>query len=224
MHRARSLAGALPLLVAGMVTPALGGPWSEAERDEGVVVETRAEPNSDVDRVRGRVILTYTTDQVAAVLTDVAHHHTFMPKMERADVLERSVRPDGRVVQLIHQLTALPVINNRDVVLHTETWSEQTPDGRVWHSTFHALRDAGPPLQDGWVRITRLSGAWTLSPIANGQGTAFSYECHAEVGGNVPDFMAESGQVGTVIEMLKGLRARCRAVYRGGARAQTPSQ
>ena len=131
-------------------------------------------------------------------------------------MLKQKKLANGRIKQLLHRVNALPVLKDRDVVLEAVTWSHPQPPAPTWRSIFKALSDAGPAAHSDRARIRKLSGSWKIVPTQDGKGSVVTYLCHTEVGGTVPDFVAELGQVGAIHDMLKNLRKRCGKLY--GAR------
>ena len=204
----------VPLLLPGLVRAGAG--WRERKTGDGVAVHSREMPGSAVERIRGIVRLAYTTDEVARVMTDLPNQKFFVPHMKSIRVLKQKRLANGRIKQLLHQVNALPVLKDRDVVLEAVTWSKPQPPAPTWRSTFKAVSNAGPVAHSDRVRIRKLSGSWKIVPTRNGKGSVLTYICHTEVGGAAPDFVAELGQVGAIHDMLKNLRARCRKLY--GAR------
>ena len=66
---------------------------------------------------------------------DIPNQKTFVPHMKSIKVLKEEKLPNGRVKQLIHQVNAVPVISDRDVVISAQTWSEPRDKGALWRST-----------------------------------------------------------------------------------------
>ena len=192
---------------------ALAGGWEEREKGGGATVYSQEKSGSGVDTIKGIIQLPYTTDEVAKIMTDIPNQKTFVPHMKSIKVIKEETLANGRVKQLLHQVNAVPVISDRDVVISAQTWSEPRDKGAVWRSTFEAVTKVGPKVNPDIVRITKMKGQWTVKPTKDGKGSIVVYVFHAEVGGNVPDFVAESGQVDTVFEMLKNISARCRKLY-----------
>ena len=70
----------------------------------------------------------------------------------------------------------------------------------------------GPLL--GMVRIAHLKGNWRLAPAPDEKGSILTYMNHAELGGLLPNFIVDSVRIKNMVKLLKGLRQRCKAVYR----------
>ncbi len=209
------IAAVLCVLGLGGVAAA-GDKWEERDKGGGATIFSKDKAGSDVDVIKGVIQLPYTTAEVARILTSNDPRDTFIPDMKHFKILKEEKLPTGRLVQFIHQISAVPVISDREVIVRAETWSEPGDKGDTWHSTFKATLQNAPPPNADIVRIVQLEGAWVLKPTGDGKGSVFTYTAHAEVGGNVPDFMAESGQIDNLLQMLKNLRALC--VKHHGAR------
>lgn len=217
MHRPHSPGRALVALVILSCLCAVahaGEQWELAERDGAATVHTLDIDTSDVDVMRGQLVLPYSSEEVARIVKDMNELKNYVPSLKVLKVLSEEKGADGAMIHHIYQLSYVPAFDDRDVVLKSRTWSESTPDGAVWRSTFESVSGVGPTSPDGVVRMASLKGGWEVRPTS--KGTVFTYTCHAEVGGNLPDFLVSSGQVGATMDILKGLRARLKAVY--GAR------
>jgi hypothetical protein len=214
MMMKRKFVGALVFSVAALAAGAVSAAgWEEREKGGGAVVYSQEKAGSGVDTVKGIIQLPYTTDEVAKVMTDIPNQKSFVPHMKSIKILKEEKLSNGRVKQLLHQVNAVPVISDRDVVISAQTWSEARGQGSMWRSTFEAITNDGPKVNPDMVRITKMKGHWTIKPTKDGKGSIVVYVFHAEVGGSVPDFVAESGQVDTVFDMLKNLKTRCRNLY-----------
>lgn len=62
------------------------------------------------------------------------------------------------------------------------------------------------PVVDGWVRVSRVDGYWTLRPRADGLVEVL-YQAHTEPGGSVPSWLANSFVVDAPFETLRAYRA-----------------
>lgn len=201
--------GVVVCLVA-LATPATAQDWEEESSGPGWKIHSKEMKDSGVAMLRGTMTLPYTVEEVAAVLTDIEKHDTFMPGLKKVKILSEEKNKKGHHIQYVYQVSSVPVINDRDAVLYTETWSETNKAGAVtWKSKFHAVHDRGPKPTDDMVRIQRLSGRWTISPTKSGKAR-FVYYCHAEGGGSVPDFLVQNGQVSFLEGVLSGLKKRTR--------------
>ncbi len=190
-----------------------GSTWKERKSGGGVAIYSRDKAGSGVATIKGIIRLPYSSDQVAKVMTDLPNQKYFVPHMKSIRVLKQEKLTGGRIKQLLHQVNALPVLKDRDVVIAAETWSKPQRAGKVWRSIFKAVTNAGPAADADTVRIRRMNGSWKIAPAREGKGSVVTYVSHTEVGGSVPDFVAELGQVGAIFDLLKNLRVRCWKVY-----------
>jgi hypothetical protein len=129
--------------------------------------------------------------------------------MKSIRVIESSVDSNGAVLQLLHQVNALPVIDDRDVVLDTKTWRSEKNGKVSWQSTFKAVTNRGPQPIDGMVRIPVMTGAWGVSPGPRPDTCKVTYITHVEVGGLIPDTLAEHAQLSALSDLLEALRKHC---------------
>lgn len=192
------------------------GGWSKEDSGQDMTLYSRDMADSGIDTLKIEATLAYSPDEVAGILNDISQLGTYMPAIKSTRIVSEKKRADGHVIYVLYQVNNVPVVTDRDVVLLTDTWSVGEGASKVWHSTFKAVSDRGPKATDDYVRITRLNGGWTLTPMEGGKSSRFVYTMHAEVGGNVPDFMVQNGQEDSLMEMVSGLKKRCAKIY--GAR------
>jgi hypothetical protein len=86
-------------------------------------------------------------------------------------------------------------------------WVKEGKKGEVWHVKFQRQKQSGEA-KDGVTRIEKLDGGWTISPHPSGKGSRIVYRCHAEIGGNVPDFVVNAGQGDNLLEMFAAARTQ----------------
>jgi len=183
--------------------------WELRDSDGSVKIYSKVKQGSGIPTLKGTVTIPLSSDSVGQVLTDLKNHYRFVPHMKSIKVIEESVDAQGVVFQLLHQINALPVIDDRDVVLDTKTWRSET-DGKVsWQSTFKAVANRGPKPTEDMVRIPSMTGAWGVSPGTRPDTCKVTYITHVEVGGLVPDTLAEHAQVSALAELLEALRSHC---------------
>ncbi len=202
-----SIAAAAVVLLTATVAMAAG--WEKADSEDGVNLYTKDLPNSGIDALKADMTLPYTTDQVAELLTDLKEIRNYSPAVKATKLLNEKTLDNGHHVMLTHQVTHIPAFDDRDVVLRSETWSEKTDKGTVWKSTFKSVTGVGPAEDPDMVRMPALDGAWTLTPTKNGTATRFVYIMHTEIGGNLPDFLVQSGQNDALLDMMIRIGKRC---------------
>ena len=179
--------------------------WEHRDSSGGVHLYSKPHKDSGVPKIKGTVIIPRSPDHVGKILTDLKNHHRFVPHMKSIKVLEQTVDADGTVIQLLHQVNDLPVISNRDVVLVSETDRITKNEKIFWQSTFKAVTDRGPKPSEDMVRIERMTGAWGVSPGPRRGTSKVTYITHVEVGGLIPDKLAEHAQISALQDLLKAL-------------------
>lgn len=204
------------IAVAITAQPAISfaqGGWKQETVERGITVSRRPFKNSDIDIFKATTVLPYTTDQVIQVLSDIDSYKDYMPNTAESLLLDRTER-SGREIITLYQRLDLPTVNDRDFIVSSETWSEDTPKGRIWRIKFaSATSPKAPKPRDGVVRVNTVSGSWTLTPTRDNTATQLTVTRHIELGGNIPDFMVHSGIQDALVETLVSLNKRCRTVY-----------
>ena len=141
--------------------------WIERERSPDIIIYTQDLPDSDVDLIKGTVRLKHSPQKVAAILMSAKRQTEFVPHNKGIHLLKWRRLPNGRIEQLIHQKSSVPVLSDRDVILKTLTWSEKNHHGETWRSSFVSVKNEGPKPEDGFVRLSILRKAavrnWSIT-------------------------------------------------------------
>jgi len=100
----------------------------------------------------------------------------------------------------------MSLVKDRDVALRSN-WGFDEKRG-VYRDEWRTANEEAPPLPDGVVRMTKSEGFWELTPVDAGH-TRVVYESHADPGGRVPSWIANSilgdqviGQIATLRRIL----------------------
>lgn len=99
---------------------------------------------------------------------------------------ELASAPDERVV---YDQFESAVVSNRDYAITVRR--TRGPDG-VCRIRYWATNEKAPPVPDGTVRIERLWGSWTFTPV-DGQ-TRLVYTQFSDPAGSIPAFLANGAQ------------------------------
>lgn len=92
-----------------------------------------------------------------------------------------------------YNVVELPVLDPRDYLLMSTVEEELSPDGSgTYRTRWESAKPPGAPgPRKGFVRITRNEGAWTLTPVQDGQRTLVRYQIRRLTpGGIVPAWAA----------------------------------
>jgi hypothetical protein len=77
------------------------------------------------------------------------------------------------------------------------------PDGRL-ESRFGRTDEGCPPEHRGLVRMTRVEGRWTLTPLPDGS-TDVEYQAVTDPAGSVPVWMVNRAAGGSIRDMFRTL-------------------
>ncbi len=177
----------LPLVVAGGFTHVGGAAGVDVYRRlASPVIDLRAE--GDIDAPPSRV---------RQVLLDYANASRLTSHVAESRVLSAGAR-ELRVYQRLR----LPVIADRDVVLHA-TWGQR---GELSWIRFCVDDSGAPAAPKGVVRLATLSGGWDLRPIDGGRATRAVYRLQIDLGGAVPRWMVSGGAAKDLPKLFEGVR------------------
>lgn len=166
-------------------------------------------PTSDLIRIGAEGRLPAPPSEVQKVLLDFPRHADVLERVAVCRILSR-----GPNELSLYQRLELPVVSDRDFTLRV-TWGEAP--ARRW-IRYRAVR-AGPPAEDGVVRVTRNHGGWDLLPIEGGRATWARYQSNLDLAGSLPVWMTKSGAVD---ELPSLFRAMCRLLPSPYARECAP--
>jgi len=193
------------LLTAGSAAPALvavlpGPEWTEANRTAEFVIFYRDDEKLQARQIQAVTEIDATPERVFAVLTDYEHLTEYMPFTKENTVLER--RGEGDLI--IYQYLSLPVVSDRDYVMHTT--HSRGPAGEL-RVTWDAIPGVRPP-RDGVVRVLLNRGGWVLEPLADGKRTRATYRLVTSPGGSIPRFAANLSNTRAVPALVDAVRRR----------------
>ena len=198
----------VPIVAVAMLVPDLAnaGDWETDYRSKELRVQTRTIEGSGIEEIRGYFDVAWTPKQTAEVIFSTKAQKRYLVGVKEVKVLGEVTTGSGKQVKTVYQRMEYPAIDDREVVLKFTMSSKESKAGPVWTIRFSRV-NAKLPERDGVVRIQELTGSWVVMPHPSGSGTRLVYKCHVEIGGNVPDFVVNSGQVDNLRDMMKTLRA-----------------
>jgi hypothetical protein len=136
--------------------------WQERKQEKGITVYSQKQEGSGAANLKGILYLPFSVDDAANVLMDIPNQITFIPFCKTIQVIEEESLGTERKRTLVYQLNELPVVNDRDMVLETLTWSETKKSQRIWRSEFRTVLNKGPSPTRGIVRIKNLMAIGVL--------------------------------------------------------------
>jgi hypothetical protein len=179
--------------------------WELEKENEDLHLKvfTREIDGSDLKEFRGEMLVKTEMTTLAALLLDGQSAPKWMHQCEKFELVEQ-MDPLTAVVYFING--APWPVDDRDAVISSRM--SQDPETLVVTIEIDALSDRLPEDED-YVRIPRMSGFWSFTPVDNGK-ILVRYQVHAEPGGSLPSWLANSVVVDTpyytmanMVEMLK---------------------
>jgi hypothetical protein len=156
----------------------------EAE-DLNLKIFTREVEGSDYKEFKGEMLVKAQLTTIAALLSDFDAAPKWMYECRKFELLERI---DEQSV-VIHFINATPwPVSDRDAVVVSVM--SQDPETLAFKIEINAINDRLPE-NDDYVRISYMTGLWLFEPAENGQ-VLITYQVHAESGGSLPDWLANS--------------------------------
>lgn len=174
----------------------------ELERDQNnIKVYTRSVTGSDIKEFKAETKVKATVDELLAILLDFDDYTNWVADCVTSEKLDK----DGDTYRYYVEFGAPWPVTNRDVV--TEATVTREPDGTV------LFRMKGIPdyieEKEDCKRMTTLTGLWQFTPAEDGW-VEIHHQVHAEPGGSVPAWLANSRVTDgplTTIENLKKIVA-----------------
>ncbi|NRA24731.1 MAG: START domain-containing protein [Oleispira sp.] len=179
--------------------------WELEKENEDLHLKvfTREIDGSDLKEFRGEMLVKTEMTTLAALLLDGQSAPKWMHQCEKFELVEQ-IDPLTAVVYFING--APWPVDDRDAVISSRM--SQDPETLVVTIEIDALSDRLPE-DENYVRIPRMSGFWSFTPVDNGK-ILVRYQVHAEPGGSLPSWLANSVVVDTpyytmanMVEMLK---------------------
>jgi hypothetical protein len=177
--------------------------WHADGDIDGLHVELKDVPGSHFQEVR----ITTRSDRSLQSLCDAIYSKDFDSKLE-GRFKKRELLKQTATERWTYEQISVPVTADRDYVMHVRLL-RAAPSGEC-EVAFETQDDEGRPPPDGFVRIKKIRGRWTLIPNADGK-VAITYEVFSDPGGNLPAFLVRGPQKSAAIEFMKTILARAEA-------------
>ena len=162
-----------------------GGAWQQVDEVDGVLVEARPIAGSNFEALRLTAVSGASVDELCDAAWGDGSVGAWQTEVKSRKILDN--RPDTRV---FYDHISAPMVSDRDYTVRTHKKREP---GGVCSMTFEAANELGPPLPDGWVRITNLRGLFRFEPDS-GNTSRLTYEIFTDPGGSIPAFLARSSE------------------------------
>ncbi|MDK2777637.1 MAG: START domain-containing protein [Pseudomonadota bacterium] len=180
--------------------PVLAGDWtlSREDREQGIRVYTREVPGSALKAFRGEMQVHSRLSSLVALVEDARQGPQWIYQCRALEVIESYSDYD----KLLYMVTDAPwPVSDRDSVFVSHL--SQDPDSHRIRIEMDA-RPAAFPDNDDFLRIRTMSGFWEFTPRPGGLVDVV-YQVHAEPGGGIPSWLANSVVVDNPYETLSGM-------------------
>jgi hypothetical protein len=175
----------------------------QEDTDLQLKIYTREISGSNLNEFKGELIVETTLTALTALLLDSEAAPQWMHECETFEVIEQVDQKNA----LVYFVNGAPwPVSDRDAVISSSL--TQNPETLTVRIDVNAV--VGKIQQDDdYVRIPRMNGFWSFSPLAEGK-VKVVYQVHAEPGGSLPAWLANSVVVDTpyytmsnMLDMLK---------------------
>lgn len=162
----------------------------ELEEDKAELkIYTRKIEGSSLKEFKGEMLVDTTLSTIVALMLDSDAAPKWMHQCEKFEVVERVEEHH----LIIHFINGAPwPVSDRDAVVSSKMY--QNPETLEVRIDVKALNDYLPE-DDDFVRIPRMAGFWSFTPQAD--KVLVRYQVHAEPGGSLPAWLANSVVVDT---------------------------
>lgn len=175
----------------------------EEEKNINLQIFTREVAGSNLKEFKGEMLVKTKLSTIAALLLDGQSAPKWMHQCEKFEVVEQI----DALTAVVYFVNGAPwPVSDRDAVVMSVM--SQDPETLVLKAEISVVDDLLPE-DDDYVRIPHMKGFWLFEPLAEGQ-VKITYQVHANPGGSLPDWLANSVVVDTpyhtmsnMAEMLK---------------------
>jgi len=190
--------------------PAVAGSereWEFLGNDDGIHVWKREIAGQDMPGFRGQAFIKASIEQIITTMLDYKKHTDWMYACEESDVLKR-FNPDHAL--MYNRIGAPWPVWDRDVI--ADTLVERSPDGRQLKVTFQNVASDLRKVPSKVIRLPRLQGFYKLFAVESNK-TKVLYQVEADLGGNIPRWLAINGAKDMPHITLERLRERVERAF-----------
>lgn len=173
--------------------------WYTEFSKNGITVYTRAVVGSDIKEFKGIGIIDAPADVVNNVLDDIPNLANWMPDC----LVSRIAEKKSNDYMILYQVIKTPwPLNSRDFTFETRISRDKEKIIR----TVKAVPHPSYPPTGNYVRITNMTGQWTLLRQDNNTKTLAIYQIRTDPAGNIPVAIANTTSRKLPYETLLRLR------------------
>lgn len=172
--------------------------WELKKNKDGIKIYTRLVSGSKFRAFKAVANTDASVSTLVAVMKDKSAYKELFPLTMEMEVLEEK----GETYQVQHVKTDVPFpVTDRDGIY--EFKYNYTPADQSVYIAVEVLADRLPKLKK-MVRVTEGRGYWKFKPASNGK-VEIEYQFHAEPGGSIPAWLANSQVVDSPWQAMTGL-------------------
>ncbi|MFT7409559.1 MAG: hypothetical protein ACI9EX_000130 [Oleispira sp.] len=181
--------------------------WALEQEDASINLKvfTREVEGSNFSEFKGEMLVKAELTTIAALLLDSEAAPNWMHPCEKFEILEQV----DALIAVVYFINGVPwPVSDRDAVIMSVM--SQDPETLVLKVELNTVNDRLPE-KDDYVRISYMTGFWLFEPAENGQ-VLITYQIHADLGGSLPDWLANTAVVDmpyyTMSNMAKMLKLK----------------
>ena len=159
-------------------------PWEKVSTSDGLALEQRPVADTSAREFRITATTAVSVDALCVSAFEWGTRGKDVPGLKLRKPI--STVPDERVV---YDQFESSVVSNRDYAITVKR--TRGADG-VCRIRYWATNEKAPPTPDGFVRIHRLWGGWTFTPVEG--KTQLVYTQFSDPAGSIPAFLANGAQ------------------------------
>lgn len=175
--------------------------WKVIKNKSGIIVKKKYIPNYTLPVIRGESTISANIYDILAVINDVGKSCKWMADCKDTRILTK--RSDFDLV--VYNRTGTPwPLDDRDVIVQTSIKIDKAKKSVL--IDFYSINGHKGKV-DGVVRMPTFRGKYELEKIDDDK-TRIVYQAQADVGGNIPDWIAEIKSESIPFDTIKALRDR----------------
>lgn len=176
------------------------GRWEYIGTFDGVRVERKEIPGSDVFAFRGEITANIHIGKIISTFLDNRKRKDWVDRYEKS----RSLGKPGPMEEIYWIAFSLPFpVSNRDYVLHAVAVPE--PAKAVFTANIKSVKHPGAPEYDGYVRATANGTYYRFEALKGQERTKLYVEVHTDPKGMLPDALINLIQKKWPSKTLSGL-------------------
>jgi len=173
--------------------------WELKKNENGIKVFTRDKAGSPLKEYKATVTVNAPMGEVLGKIKDVPSYINWQYPCKEAKIVQTI--SDNEFISYTLNEAPWP-ISDRDVIVRSKFFHNEDQTVTM---TMDALSENLVEPREGIVRITKMVGKWTFTPVEG--GTKVMMQVHADPAGSIPKWLANSSVVDSPFRTLTNLKA-----------------